>query len=264
MVILVKKILITGARSGIAKGVIDSLVNDNFYIYATTRTEKQAISLKKNYCSYNNIECFKLDITKDEDRNKIDNLDFDILFCNAAISNGGSLIEININRLIENYDINVFSNVLLIQKFIRKNLLKNQDSRIIIMSSLAGIVPIEFIGSYSSTKASLIKVAETMKKELKLLNKKIRVCLIEPGFYKTGFNEFMFLNKYGNDNSYFDDEIEYIKKKESIMLTLLSKKRLNSIVKKIRLAITEENPRFIYRAPFFQVVGAKLYNLFFE
>ena len=44
----------------------------------------------------------------------------------------------------------------------------------------------------------------------------------------------------------------------------LSKKRLNSIVKKIRLAITEENPRFIYRAPFFQVVGAKLYNLLFE
>lgn len=262
MVILLKKILITGSRSGIAKSVIDSIIDKDVYIYATTRTENQAISLKAIYSNYTNIECFKMDVTNKEDISKIDNLDFDVLFCNAAISNGGSLVEIDIDRVVENYEVNIFSNILLIQKFVKKNL--GKKSRIIIMSSLAGIVPIKFIGAYSSTKASLIKLAEILRKEVRLINNDLKVCLIEPGFYTTGFNEYMFLNKFDNNSSYFSDEIEYIKRSESLMLSILSKKRINSIVNKIDHAIMDSNPRFIYRAPFIQVVGAKLYSLFFQ
>ncbi len=257
-----KKILITGSRSGLGKDVIDKIKDKKYYIYATTHREEQAESLKKIYKDYNNIECFKLDITNKEDREKISNLDIDILLCNAAISNGGSLTEINIDLVKQNYEVNVFSNLELIQLVLKKMIKK--EGKIIIMSSLAGIIPLSFIGSYASTKASLIKIAEILKKELKMLNKNVKVCLIEPGIYLTGFNKYMFENKYGDPNSYFKNHIKEIKKKENLILKLLGKHNYSSITNKIVRAITCKNPKFIYRAPFIQVLGAKIYSLFLE
>lgn len=257
-----KKILITGSRSGLAKKVIDNLKDKNYLIYATTHTELQAKRLKEIYKEYSNIICFKLDITNINDRNKIKELDIDILLCNAAISNGGSLAEIDIALVRENYEVNVFGNLELIQLYL-KNVI-NSKGKIIIMSSLAGIIPISFIGSYSSTKASLIKIAETLKNEIKLINKDIKICLIEPGIYLTGFNRYMFMNKYDSIDSYFNNVISLIKLKENLILKYLGKKDFNSIVRKIVMAIESENPKFIYRAPLSQVIGAKLYSLFKE
>ena len=256
-----KTILITGARSGLAKALIDTLKDKNYFIYATTHTLSQCNSLKKEYENYDNIQCFKLDVTKEFDRNKIKKLNIDVLICNAAISNGGSLIELNINLIKENYDVNIFSNLELIQIYLEK--IVNKFGKIIIMSSLAGIIPIGFIGSYASTKAALIKIAECLKKEIKIINKDIKICLVEPGFYLTGFNKFMFMNKYGDKNSYFKDYSHKISFKENLLLKLLGQKNYNSIIKKIIKAIDSDN-KFIYRAPLFQVIGVKLYSLFFQ
>lgn len=253
-----KRILITGSRSGIAKRVIDKIKDRDYYIYATTHTELQAKRLKEIYKNYQNIECFKLDITGEKDRKKIDKLKIDILLCNAAISNGGSLAEIDIKRVRENYEVNIFGNLELIQNVLKQMI--DRDGKIIIMSSLAGIIPLNFIGTYASTKASLIKIAETLKNELKLVNKDIKVCLIEPGIYLTGFNNYMFMNKYGDPNSYFKNEEELIRTKESLILNLLGHNNFDSIVNKIVKAIESDNPRFIYRAPLLQVLGAKIYR----
>ena len=58
-----KKILFTGARSGIAKHVIDKLIKLNkYYIYLTVHTEEEQKSIKAIYANTKNIEFFKLDI----------------------------------------------------------------------------------------------------------------------------------------------------------------------------------------------------------
>ena len=168
----------------------------------------------------------------------------------------------NVDDIRYNHEVNVFSNIEIIQ-IILKNMLKKNNGKIIIMGSLASIIPIPFIGSYSSSKASLVKISECLKKELKILNSNIKVSLIEPGLYHTGFNNIMFDNKYDTDfNNLFKEELKLIKKKENLILLLLEKKNLNSIVNKIEQSLTEN--KFIYRAPLLQVVGAKIYNLFFE
>ncbi|MBP3461063.1 MAG: SDR family NAD(P)-dependent oxidoreductase [Bacilli bacterium] len=129
------------------------------------------------------------------------------------------------------------------------------------MSSMAGIIPIPFLGSYCSTKASIIKLSECLKKELKILNSNIKICLIEPGMYKTGFNKVMFDNKYNtNFDLLFKEELELIRKKENIMMFFLEKKKLNSIVKQIIKAI-ETDKKFIYRSPILQSIGVKIYNI---
>lgn len=254
-----EKILITGARSGIMNQVIEKIKN-HYFIYLTVHTEKQLERVKEKYKNYPNIECFKLDVTNSKDRNKVKKLDIDILINNAAIGYGGSLIDIDIDKVKENYEVNVFSNLSLTQ-IILKNMLKKGHGKIINMASLAGIVPISFLGSYASTKASIIKLTETLNKELRMISD-IKVSIIEPGFYNTGFNQVMFENK--DINKYFKEQLEIINKKQSFIHEYIEKKNLDSIVNKIVCCIECDYPKFIYRAPFSQVIYAKIYNFLFS
>lgn len=260
-----KKVLFTGARSGIAKATIDRLKNMNYYIYATVENEKQLEAMNRMYKSDSNIESFVLDVINKKDRDKIQSLDIDILVCNAAINYGGSLAEIDVNLVRNTYEVNVFSNLELIQ-VVLKSMIRKKEGKIIIMSSIAGIYPIRFIGGYSSSKASLIKIAETLKKEIDMLDTNIDICLIEPGLYYTGFNQVMFENKYPSMSidSYFKAHLELLRTRESFIHNFLAKKKLDSIVRQILLSITDNNGRFLYRVPLSQVVLAKLYSLFKE
>lgn len=260
-----QKILFTGSRGGIARATIDKLKTMNYYIYATVHNEKQREVMEKIYKDYDNVESFVLDVTKKEDRNKIENLDIDILVCNAAIGYGGSLAEINIDLVRDNYEVNVFSNLELIQTAL-KRMIHKKHGKVIIISSLAGIYPIPFIGSYSSSKASLIKIAETLKKEIDILGLDIKVCLIEPGFYYTGFNQVLFESKYKSMNidSYFKKQINMLHTKETFIRNFIEKKNLNSIVNKIIISIEDNTGKFLYRSPLTQTLFVKLYSLFKE
>lgn len=260
-----KKILFTGARSGIVKEVIDKLVNKKYYIYLTVHTEKQLEIVKRKYAKYSNVECFKLDITNKEDRNKLRNLDIDILFNNAAIGEGGSMAEIPMDKVRDNFEVNVFSTFEIIQIVLEKMLQKDKG-KIINMASLAGIIPINFLGSYCASKASIIKMTTCLKNELNILNSNVKICLIEPGLYHTGFNQVMLNNKYEwmDIDSYFKYHLDYIKKKENFLFNTFEKYKFNSITKKIIKAIKCKNPKFIYKAPCMQAIGAKLYTLLLE
>lgn len=252
-----KKILYTGASGGIARDVIKKIKN-KYYIYVGVHTEKQLELQKEKYKNDKNIEVIKLDLLNKNDLKKIKNLDIDILISNAAIGHGGSLIEIPINKIKETYEVNIFKNIELIQ-IVLKNMIKKSSGKIIIISSLSGIIPPKFIGAYTSTKASLINIAKVLKKELKLINKNIHISLIEPGMYKTGFNEIMLEEKYEIKDTLFKEELETIRKKENIFWGLFQYKNKKSIVKQIIKSL--EQDKFIYSAPKSQRIIAKIYQI---
>ncbi len=258
-----KKILMTGARSGIGNALVNRLISKDYYIYLTVHTDEQLKIVKDKYKEYGNIKCLKLDVTLESDRLKIEKLDIDILINFAAIGYGGSISEIPMSLVRENFEVNVFSSFELVQ-IVLKQMMAKKKGKLIIMSSLAGILPLNFLGSYCATKASIIQLTTTLKNELKLLNTNIKVVLIEPGMYHTGFNQVMLENKYDwmQEKSYFKNELDFIRKKENLFFNLLEKNKLNTIVKKIEKAVVSENPKFIYRAPLVQVLGAKLYQIF--
>ena len=257
-----KTILFTGARSGIINKVIDNIINLNYYIYLTVHTNSELKSVKTKYKNNKNVKCFKLDVTNKKDRDKLKNLNIDILVSNAACGHSGSMAEINMNKVRNNFEINVFSNFEIIQ-IVLKNMIKKKQGKIIIISSLGGTIPMPFLGSYSATKASLTKMAEALNIELKLLESNIKTSIILPGLYNTGFNKLMFDEKYDfmEIDSYFKKQIELIKKSENLILKLFQKNNLNSIVKKITTAITTKNPKLTYKAPLSQVIFSKIYNL---
>ena len=257
-----QKILFTGARSGIASKVIDRIKDKDYYIYVTVLNDLQLKYVKDKYKDYNNIECFKLDITSN-DKEKLVYLDVDILVNNAAICYGGSISEIDMDKVRDSFEVNVFSSFEIVQ-IVLKNMIRKKKGRIIIMSSLAGIMPLKFMGVYASSKASIIKLTSTLKNEMEMIDKNIDICMVEPGFYHTGFNQVMFENKYDNSyDSYFKKYINILRTRDNFITNFIECKKLDSIVRKIEDAILNGN-KFIYRAPFMQVFIDKLYQLFCE
>ena len=233
----------------------------NYFIYITVHTDSE-VKYIKNLYKENNIECIKLDITKDLD--KLNKLDIDILVCNAAIAESGSLFEIPLKKVKENYNVNVFSNLDLIQK-VSKKMIKKGKGKIVIISSLTSKMVLPFLGSYSSSKASLSAIARSLYYESKLLKSKIDIVLIEPGLYKTGFNKLAFDKKYEfmDNDSFFKSQIELIRKVENAYLFLFERRKLKSIANKIYEAITIDNPKFRYSAPFSHNLFSKIINLFY-
>ena len=260
MVIKMKKVLITGARSGMIYPVIQNL-KKNYFIYVTVHTDSEEKYVKNLY-KEDNIKCIKLDITKDLD--KLNKIDIDVLVCNAAIAESGSLFEIPLEKVKENYNVNVFSNLDLIQK-VSKKMIRKGKGKIVIISSLTSKMALPFLGSYSSSKASLSVIARCLYYESKLLDSKIDIVLIEPGLYKTGFNKLAFDKKYEfmDNDSFFENQIELIQKVENIYLFLFERRKLKSIASKIYEAITIDKPKFRYSAPFSHNLFSKIINLFY-
>lgn len=59
-----KKVLLTGASSGIGKAIAEKLSKAGYNLICTVRKEEDKIALE--YLN-NNIECFYLDVTKDDE-----------------------------------------------------------------------------------------------------------------------------------------------------------------------------------------------------
>ena len=261
---IVKKILFTGARSGIAHTTIKELLNKDYLIYLTVHTDKQLEIVKNTYRNYKKVICLKVDITNPEDLIKLEKLDIDILVCNASIGEGGSIIEIPMEKVRNNFEVNVFSNFELVQKVFHKMMKKN-NGKIIMISSLIRLVPFNFLGVYGATKSSISHLAYCLKNELKLLNTNIKIILVEPGPYYTGFNQVMLDNKYTwmNKESYFKNYIELIKRRENKIFHIIERKKLKSVVKTMIRAIESKNPKFLYQVPKSYGMMAKIYNFFF-
>ena len=256
-----KTVLYTGARSGLSSYVINKLLKKDYLIYVTVHTEEEEKYIKKRYKNESKIICFKLDITSSEDLEKLKLLNIDVLVCNAAIGEGGSLVEMDVNRIRNNFEVNVFSTFRLIQIILR-NMIKRKTGRVIVISSLASTIPLCFLGSYCGSKASLSMMTRILKKEVEKLNKKLDIILIEPGLYHTGFNQVMLDNKYDkmSVDSFFKEQLEIIKRRENMLFGLFEKKDYASIGNKIYRAIDSKYPRFIYRAPLLQSITAKIYK----
>lgn len=254
------KILITGAYQGIAYLTALTLAERDHNVYLTCHTSKQVKVLKEKLGKTKNITIIKIDITKEEDRKKVLDLNVDCLYNHAGIALGGSIIEADMDEVRTNFEVNVFSSFRLLQLVLRQMVDKDKG-RIVVMSSLASIFPIPFAGVYSATKASITSITTSLQKEMFLMGTSVKVALIEPGLYHTGFNQKFLANKY-DGGKYFKDIKKELKTFERFMFKTFEKKSLDSIVVQIVRAIEDKYPKKVYRAPFLQSKLVKIYSMF--
>lgn len=259
-----KTILITGAGTGIGKDTAFSLSRKGHNVIATTETEEQCAALLKEADSENlKLHVYKLDITNNTDRKKVLDHDLDVLINNAAVGESGSLAEIDMKRVRENFEVNVFSTFEISQLVLIKMLEKNQGT-VIFISSLAGRIAMPFLGAYSMTKFAISSGAETLRNEVHRVRKNVHISIIEPGAYNTGFNQMNIAKKHEwmNKTSVFYPIIDQVRALEEKQFRIIESKTTKTIVRKIVKAAEAKKPRLRYSAPRWQAIGAHILRMF--
>ena len=259
-----KTILITGSRRGIGRDTAVKLASLGHHVIATVHHEESVEDLKL-YAKEKGVtlDVFKLDITDIKDQKKILGLDIDVLINNAAIGESGSLSEVPLSRVRKNFETNLFGTLELTQLALKKMMKKN-SGQIIFISSIAGRLPMSFWGPYCMTKFSISTAAYIMRQEIKMITRNVHISVVEPGTYRTGFNQGVMATKYTwmDGSSYFYKIINKIKKQEETTFGLLEKKTTRSIVNKIVKAVESNNPRLRYTAPWWQALFVQVCRVF--
>lgn len=262
------KILITGATSGIGYSLALNLLNRNHYVILTTEKEKELEILKEKLSKeqVSNYLCQKLDITNKEDIKEILKLDFDCLVNLAAIGIGGSILDAPISKLKENFETNFFATFNLTKEFIKRQKLNTKKGKVIVTSSILANIPLPFLGCYASTKSAITMMSECLNLELKKIKSNIKIKLIEPGAYHTGFNQVMINNKekYMEKSLFFKNITLETIIKQNKLFEIIEKKKLTSVVNKMTHMIETNSNKFKYRTPLLQALLTKLYMIFIK
>jgi NAD(P)-dependent dehydrogenase (short-subunit alcohol dehydrogenase family) len=176
--------MITGAGSGFGKGASLALAERGHNVIATTETDVQAKELRAEAPQ---LTVEKLDITTN-DVAKAAEWDIDVLINNAGAGQTGPMADVPIDRVRHLFEVNVFGTLAVTQSVLPKMIAKGKG-RIIIVSSIAGVVVGPSFGPYSMTKHALEAMGKAMRAEL--AEQGIDVTLLNPGPYLTGFNDRM-------------------------------------------------------------------------
>ena len=179
-----KTVMITGAGSGFGKGASLALAERGHTVIATTETEGQADELRAEAPG---LTVVKLDVTTDDVR-RAGEWDLDVLINNAGAGQTGPMADVPIDRVRRLFDVNVFGTLAVTQAVLPKMVARG-SGRIIIMSSISGVLSAPAFGPYSMTKHALEAMGKAMRGEL--AGQGVDVCLLNPGPYLTGFNDRM-------------------------------------------------------------------------
>jgi NAD(P)-dependent dehydrogenase (short-subunit alcohol dehydrogenase family) len=202
-----RKILITGAGSGLGEGAAIGLARQGYEVIAGALTWPQVTALraKSKEQGLRGLQVEKLDLLDPYDVNHACSWHFDILVNNAGIGEGGPIAEIPLDLVRHNFEINVFAPLALTQRVVKKWVATGTRGKVVFTSSMGGFSPPGF-AAYAATKHTLEAIAEAMQAELKPFG--IQVQTINPGAYLTGFNEAMAENAF----RWLDDSVNFTKR----------------------------------------------------
>jgi short-subunit dehydrogenase len=181
---MTKNVMITGAGSGFGKLASFALAERGHRVIATTETDAQADALRAEAPQ---LTVERVDITSD-DVAKVAAWDIDVLINNAGAGQTGPMADVPIDRVRHLFEVNVFGTLAVTQQVLT-GMVARGDGRVIIMSSIAGVMAGPTFGPYAMTKHALKAMGKAMRAELAPLG--IDVTLVNPGPYLTGFNDRM-------------------------------------------------------------------------
>ncbi|WP_027780788.1 MULTISPECIES: SDR family oxidoreductase [Burkholderia] len=184
-----KRILITGAGSGFGLEVALRLAERGHDVTAGVRAAAE-IDVVTSAAARRGatLRVVKLDVTSAYDRARAADVEVDVLVNNAGVGEAGALVDLPIEIVRELFDVNVLGPLELTQQ-IARGMLARRHGKIVFVSSIAGLITGPFTGAYCASKHAVESIAEAMHAELAPHG--IRVAVVNPGPYSTGFNDRM-------------------------------------------------------------------------
>ncbi|KAB7506493.1 L-xylulose reductase [Armadillidium nasatum] len=172
-----KRALVTGASSGIGRGIALKLASLGAEVFAVARSEEALKSLEKEH---SNIKTFQLDLTDwDKTRKTIESiLPIHLLINNAGMNLLAPVLEATPEDFDYSFNLNVKA-VMNATQVVTKDLIsRKQGGRVVNISSIAGQRAIQNHLIYCSTKAAIDMLTKCFALELGPHN--IRVNAVSP------------------------------------------------------------------------------------
>ena len=186
-VMTLKSVVITGASTGIGASCAHYLDARGFRVFAAVRKQEDAERLESE--GSDNLSAVILDVTRQETiersreivEGELGERGLDALVNNAGINVSGPLEFVSLDRLREQFEVNVFGQVAVTQAFLE--MLRQARGRVVNISSIAGRVTTPLIGPYSMSKFALESFTDALRGEL--LPWGVDVISVEPGAINT-------------------------------------------------------------------------------
>ncbi|MBD3589692.1 SDR family oxidoreductase [Bacteroides sp. GM023] len=176
-------ILITGASSGFGKFTAQMLSEQGHIVYGTSRKPSE---------NMNNVKMLVVDVTSPLSiRQAVEQIiseqgRIDVLINNAGIGIGGALELATEDEVSKQMNTNFFGVVNMCREVLPA-MRKARKGKIINISSIGGVMGIPYQGFYSASKFAVEGYSETLALEVHPFH--IKVCLVEPGDFNTGFTD---------------------------------------------------------------------------
>jgi len=189
-----KRILLTGASSGIGRALAFALSKAGAHMVLVSRDEQRlytvAEEIRKANLALPEPLVVKCDVTKEDDiRRAIDYCvdrmgGIDVLINNAGVGVYGSFQKTSQTDYADVIKTNFLGAVDCVCQAVD---VMHKGSVIVFIASVAGVYGVPYLAAYSASKAAMISFSRSIRAELSERN--ISVCLVSPGYVDTGFFE---------------------------------------------------------------------------
>lgn len=174
-------VLVTGASAGFGSAICRRLAAAGYKVYGSSRRpqpEDGAFSfVKLDVDDEDSVKAAVAEIVAREGR-------FDAVVGNAGWGLAGALEDTSSEEAIAQFQTNFFGNHRLCRAAL-PHLRQRPAAHIVMIGSIAGLVGIPFEGMYSASKFALEGYCQALRLELR--KTQVRVAILEPGDFHTGF-----------------------------------------------------------------------------
>jgi short-subunit dehydrogenase len=182
---IVKRVLITGASSGIGLAMAKLLVAEGHEVWGTSRNLERIPKMPQWHA-------VRLDLADPLSAEAAFNAAlteagyFDVLINNAGAGHFDPAELVPMETIASQFQILVFGQIQLMQLALR-GMQTRGEGLIINVTSLASRLPVPFMAAYNAAKAAMASF--TMSIQLELGNSRVRVVDLQPGDIRTEFNQ---------------------------------------------------------------------------
>jgi NAD(P)-dependent dehydrogenase (short-subunit alcohol dehydrogenase family) len=184
-----RRVLVTGASTGIGRATVDALVSAGFGVLATVRRDEDAEALRQAHGSA--VTPLTMDLLDDDSvramgAEVVAGGDLFAVVNNAGAAFPGPLEYLPIELFRRQLDVNLTGQLLVTQVVLpalRRSAEETGDARIVMIGSVGGRITGPILGGYQTAKHGLVGLSGALRAELAPFG--IKVVLLEPGSIAT-------------------------------------------------------------------------------
>jgi len=186
-------VLITGGTDGLGKATALLLARRGYSVFAAGRSAAKREELEHlSHNEYLPLRTIEMDVSENASVQIAIEVvlekggGIDVLINNAGIGYMAVVEELRMSDFRQQFEINLFG-VLRVTQAVLPHMRQRRHGRIVMMSSVAGLVSPPTYGAYSSSKHALEGLSNALRLELYPFG--VDVILIEPGYIVTNFQQ---------------------------------------------------------------------------